>query len=63
MDPFPCSQANEPDDGVDVTLIRWFLTLTSAERLEALENFVNDVLELRYANRSIWPNPRDTRQA
>ncbi len=35
--------------GVDVGLIRWFLTLTPAERLETLQNFVDFVTEARNA--------------
>ena len=35
------------DDGVDLTLIRWMLSLTPAERLEALENNVQSLLRLR----------------
>ena len=38
------------EDGVDVSLIRWMLTLTPEERLETLENFVRGVLEIREAN-------------
>jgi hypothetical protein len=33
--------------GVDVTLIRWMLNLTPAERLQALQGFVDSVWELR----------------
>jgi hypothetical protein len=35
------------NDGVDVTLIRWFLTLTPAERLTALGEFLNDTEQIR----------------
>jgi hypothetical protein len=38
------------EDGVDLTLIRWMLSLTPEERLEYLENFVNAVLEIRSEN-------------
>jgi hypothetical protein len=37
------------DDGVDLTLIRWMLSLTPAERLEVLQRHVNSVLKLRAA--------------
>lgn len=37
----------EPRDGVDLTLIRWFLSLTPAERLDALQRNVDAVIELR----------------
>jgi hypothetical protein len=30
-------------DGVDLTLIRWMLSLTPAERLEVLQRFINSV--------------------
>lgn len=29
------------EDGVDLTLIRWMLSLTPAERLDTLQQFVN----------------------
>ena len=38
-------ESNEPaeraPDGVDLTLIRWMLSLTPAERLQALQSFVD----------------------
>ncbi len=37
------------DDGVDLTLIRWMLSLTPTERLEVLQQHVNSVLKLRTA--------------
>ncbi len=37
-------------DGVDLTLIRWMLSLTPAERLEYLEQRVNDILSSRELN-------------
>ena len=40
------------DDGVDVTLIRWMLSLTPAERLRVLERHVNAVHRLRAAMRA-----------
>jgi hypothetical protein len=36
-------------DGVDLGLIRWMLSLTPRERLEALQQAVNGILELRHA--------------
>jgi hypothetical protein len=41
------------DDGVDVTLIQWMLSMTPAERLAVLENFVNDLEEIREYNAKI----------
>jgi hypothetical protein len=37
-------------DGVDVSLIRWFLTLTPVERLDFLQAHINAVLEIRALN-------------
>jgi hypothetical protein len=37
-------------EGVDLTLIRWFLSLTPAERLEYLEGRINDILAIRELN-------------
>ncbi len=38
------------DDGVDLSLIRWFLSLTPAERLEFAERQVNEILAIRQLN-------------
>jgi len=35
------------DDGVDLTLIRWMLSLSPAERLHVLQNNVQSLLRLR----------------
>jgi len=46
----PRITADEPthsEDGVDLTLIRWMLSLTPAERLEVLENNVRSIMRLR----------------
>lgn len=53
------SSASHNADGVDRTLIRWFLSLTPTERLETLENFVNDILEIRNAGVSTLPHSGD----
>jgi hypothetical protein len=37
-------------DGVDLTLIRWMLSLTPMERLQVLQRFVNSVEEIRAQN-------------
>ena len=37
-------------DGVDLTLIRWMLSLTPAQRLEYLEERVNDIITIRELN-------------
>jgi hypothetical protein len=36
----------DADDGVDVTLIRWMLSLSPEERLAVLQGFVDSVAEL-----------------
>lgn len=41
-------EAEAADDRADPTLIRWMLGLTSEQRLEALQGFVNSVWELRH---------------
>jgi len=38
------------EDGVDLTLIRWMLSLTPAERLAYLQGYVNRVLRIRELN-------------
>jgi hypothetical protein len=37
-------------DGVDLTLIRWMLSLTPAERLEFFEQHLNDIISIRELN-------------
>jgi hypothetical protein len=47
------SERDEPaysDDGVDLTLIRWMLSLTPAERLSVLQQYVDSVLNIRAWN-------------
>ena len=39
------------EDGVDLTLIRWALSLTLAQRLEALDSYLNEIEEIRERNR------------
>ena len=34
-------------DGVDLTLIRWMLSLTPAERLEVAQRYANSIWEAR----------------
>ena len=38
------------EDGVDLTLIRWMLSLTPGERLRFAQRFVNQVLAIRELN-------------
>jgi hypothetical protein len=42
----PVPPAHSPD-GVDLTLIRWTLSLTPLERLELLQSWVDGLAELR----------------
>jgi len=51
--PEPGTPADLPafsDDGVDLTLIRWMLSLTPAERLDVLQGHVEAILSIRDAN-------------
>jgi len=48
MEPEP--QTDYSEDGVDLTLIRWMLSLTPAERLQFLQRQVNAILALRRLN-------------
>lgn len=41
--------ASYGEDGVDLTLIRWMLSLTIDERLDVLQQNVNSILELQSA--------------
>lgn len=34
------------DDGVDVTLIRWMLSLSPEQRLDVLQSFLDSIAEL-----------------
>ena len=36
------------DDGVDVTLIRWMLSLSLEERVAVLQSFIDDIFELTH---------------
>lgn len=45
-EPAPPTPAESPD-GVDLTLIRWTLSLTPLERLELLQDWVDGLAELR----------------
>lgn len=38
------------EDGVDVTLIGWMLSLTPAQRLEFLQERIDEILEIRRLN-------------
>jgi hypothetical protein len=38
------------EDGVDLTVIRWMLSLTPQERLQFLEERISDILAIRALN-------------
>jgi hypothetical protein len=42
--------AETKEDGVDVTLIRWMLSLDPSERLRFLEERIEDILAVRALN-------------
>jgi hypothetical protein len=46
----PPDATSYSDDGVDLTMIRWMLSLTPAERLEVLQAAVNSILDIREQN-------------
>jgi hypothetical protein len=45
--PGELSLDEEAPDGVDLTLIRWTLSLTPLERLEVLQDWVDGLTELK----------------
>lgn len=42
----PSEQTTYSDDGVDLTLIRWMLSLTPSERLQVLQQNVQSLVRL-----------------
>ena len=46
----PPVEAGYSEDGVDLTLIRWMLSLTPLERLEFLQRQVDAILAVRKLN-------------
>ncbi len=49
--PEPETRPAESREGVDLTLIRWMLSLTPAERVEHIEGIALSLEELRELNR------------
>ncbi len=45
-----CNLTSYSPDGVDLTLIRWMLSLTPAERLDVLQQHLQAITSLRDAN-------------
>jgi hypothetical protein len=53
----PATQSREySNDGIDLTLIRWMLSLTPAERLAVLQDQVDSLLTLRakFESQGFW---------
>jgi len=48
--PVPDDSGEYSESGVDLGLIRWMLSLTPLERLQFLEERINDILEIRERN-------------
>jgi hypothetical protein len=46
----PAPLPDYSEDGVDLTVIRWMLSLTPAERLKFLEDRIADILAIRALN-------------
>ena len=46
----PVEEREYSEDGVDLTLIRWMLSLTPEERLQVLQKHVNRILAVRELN-------------
>ena len=46
----PAPNPDYSEDGVDLTVIRWMLSLTPAERLEFLQQRISDILAVRALN-------------
>ena len=57
----PGRQHDEREDEGDISLIRWMLSLTPAERLEVLDRHVADVLELRERSEGSWGSKPSSR--
>jgi hypothetical protein len=47
MEPELESLTDYAEDGVDLTLIRWMLSLTPGERLDFHESHINEIQEIR----------------
>lgn len=48
--PEPAPEPDYSEDGVDLSLIRWTLSLTPAARLEFLDDRITDILTIRALN-------------
>ena len=45
--PPPGNRPTHSEDGVDLTVIRWMLSLTPAERLEVLQQTIRSIMKMR----------------
>jgi hypothetical protein len=50
---FPAPMPDYSDDGVDLSLFRWMLSLTPAERLEFLDDHIRAIESIRELNAPI----------
>ena len=55
LSPDECSSQDAPppeysEEGVDLTVIRWMLSLSPAQRLEFVEERINEILTIRTLN-------------
>jgi hypothetical protein len=60
--PMPGGRNDKPiysADGVDLTLIRWMLSLTLTERLEFLQEHIRSIMELRGVEYETLADERD----
>jgi hypothetical protein len=48
MVPLDPTRSADDDDGVDVTLIRWMLSLSPEDRLAVLQGFTDSIAELTH---------------
>jgi hypothetical protein len=53
VEEFTPRETSHSADGVDLTLIRWMLSLTPDQRLDLLDRFASDILEMRNGNASV----------
>ncbi|MGI8990432.1 MAG: hypothetical protein ACR2I2_12755 [Bryobacteraceae bacterium] len=47
---YPAPLPDYSDDGVDLTVIRWMMSLTPLDRLQFLQERINDILTIRERN-------------
>ena len=64
-DSLPESDRLYSEDGVDLSLIRWMLSMTPTERLQTLQQNIRSIKRLRdaKANSRFLGNPKDSIEA